>query len=175
MQINRQVLVSMLKRFARTAIENDDGAYGKQLATICEQVAISLRLKFGGKSVLLDLSVRAKPAVNGRPERPKPVGKPYTVPDRSAADEAFLAAWKAAYAAEDPHPETLPVPLDTANTICAHVRAFRADMIEQGYRKERVVDIIKLASDGSEHRISIWPVDNRSTGAVPLSHQGDDP
>ena len=104
--INRQALVKLIKTFAQNAIEYDDQPFGRQLATICEQAAVSLRLKFGGRSMLL--AARAPREQSAKKVAHKPSNgvaqEPTTIKVLDAAErwELELALWREIAAAATP-------------------------------------------------------------------------
>ena len=103
--INRQALVKLIKTFAQNAIEYDDRAFGRQLATICEQAAVSLRLKFGGRSMLLAARAPKDPSAKKVAQKPSNgAAQPTTIKVLDAVErwELELALWREIAAASTP-------------------------------------------------------------------------
>lgn len=173
MSTSRGGLQALLKKFAITAIEQDDQKYGRQLATICEQVAASLRVQFGGKSRLTLTMPAARPE-GLAPPRITRASETFVVPERSSEDEQYLADLRRAYAQAEPaKDDTIPA------NIKARVVVRRQSVLKWKPWGTPAMDDVRLASDGSITPVSIWPVptvDNLRTDDVPLAQvaQGDE-
>jgi hypothetical protein len=57
----RAALVGGINKAVRAAIEHDDQKFGRQLATIFEKAALTLRAKFGGKTHFLSPTKKEQP------------------------------------------------------------------------------------------------------------------
>lgn len=148
-------LHALLKRFALTAIEHDDQQYGRQLATICEQVAASLRIKFGGRSLLLTShSPGAKKTAQN--------------PNGETHEQRVIRGFRLAYGHPEPTvawlTEQLGASYETvAQTIVARVAKMRG--ANPPTRQYAVTHDAVTTDAGKRIEIPIWPaVDNLSTG-----------
>jgi hypothetical protein len=105
--VTRGSLIKLIRVFAANAIKHDDQPFGRQLATICEQAAVTLRAKFGGRSVLLDVTkYSAKKAAqspsNGISRSPTPDKVEIRVLSPEERWERELALWRELAADENP-------------------------------------------------------------------------
>jgi hypothetical protein len=157
--IDRQTLTALLKKFAINAIDNADQpgmqAWGRQLATICEQVAASLRIKFGGRSALL---------VSHAPSAKKTAQNP----NGETHEQRVMRAFRLAYGYPEPTAEWLApqLGLDADSKIVATVIARVQQTRHEnpiGRRFASTHDAVIL-DNGKRVEIPIWPVDNLTTG-----------
>ena len=144
-KLTRGGLHTILKTFAKNALEHDDQMYGRQLATICEQVAATLRVRFGGKSLLL---VPRAPSAKKVAQSQNGIAK-------------TLQAYTLAYGHPDPTPEWL------ADAMGLKVQARIVQIIERvrKCRFEAQHDTYAPKTDElvigeKTHTFPLWPVDN---------------
>lgn len=142
--IPRKALVVLINRTALLTIEQDDQKFGRQLATILEKAAASLRVKFGGHSLLLTPRLSATKMAQS-----------------SSANGAArtLEACKLAYGHPDPTPEGIAAALGlkvtpTLRSIVERVHRLREAARRSPYASQ--YDVI-TTSDNKDHRFDLFP------------------
>ena len=161
----RQLFLWWIREFTTRTVEEVDQKFGRQLATYFEKAALTLRAKFGGECLIM-----APRAPRNGSARVKATPTPPTGESRT------LRAYRAAYAHPAPTGEWLAETLGLKrsvgiDTIIARVRDERRKASE--WPSGPQYDLL-IEADGTEHRVSVWPVDLPGVQVVDtIPEQGD--